>query len=86
MGLLGAFQTPNFSWAEPNWNQGRAKLPRPAELIHTSILIQAERNSKEKNVHFGKSACKIRDNNICIRFGRWKVHRLNQTFQSNNNK
>ena len=60
---LGPFQTPNFRFAEPNWNQGRAKLFRPAELIHTPISIQAELNSKAKNAYFGASACKIRYNN-----------------------
>ena len=32
-----------------------------------------------KNAHFGQTACKIHYNNLCIRFGSWKVRRLNQS-------
>ena len=34
---------------------------------------------KEKNAHLGKTAGKMRHYNLCIRFGAWKVRRLNQS-------
>ena len=53
---LGPVQTPNFSWAEPNSNQGRPKLLRPAELIKTPILNAAELSSKREKCSF-RSNC-----------------------------
>ena len=53
---LGPVQTPNFSRAEPNSNQGRPKLFRPAELIQTPILIPAELNSEDEKCSF-RSNC-----------------------------
>ena len=69
---------PNFSWAKPNSNEGRAKLFRPAELIQTPILIAAQRSWKAKNFHFDQTAYKLHDN-LCIRFGTWKVQCPNQS-------
>ena len=33
----------------------------------------------EKNAHFGRTACKIRYDSLCVKFGTWKVRRLNQS-------
>ena len=43
--------------------------------FHEPKLIQIRR----KNAHFGQTACKIRYNNLYIRFGSWKFRRLNQS-------
>ena len=52
----------------------RPRLFRPAELIQTLILIAAELSSKGEKYSF-RSNClqNIRYNNLCIRFGTWKV-------------
>ena len=47
-------------------------------LIQTPILIPAELNSEGENAHFGQTAYKIRYKSLCIKFGTWKVRRLNQ--------
>ena len=49
---LGPVQTPNFSWAESNSNQGWHKLFEPAELIQTLILIAAELSSRGEKCSF----------------------------------
>ena len=41
--------------------------------------FQPNKIQKEKNAHLGKTASKIRYYNLCIRFGTWKVRRLNQS-------
>ena len=46
--------------------------------FHEPNLIQKE-SLKNENAHFSQTAFKIRYNNLCIRFGTWKVRRLNQS-------
>ena len=47
---------------------------RQSQLKLNCTLVQ-----KAKNAHFGWTAYKIRYNILCIRFGTWKVRRLNQS-------
>ena len=84
--LRDPVQTPNFSLAELNSNLDRPKLTKVRLLIQTSNLIRRTQFSLNQNwskllVKKPKTetACKIRYNNLCIRFGTWKVRRLNQS-------
>ena len=84
--FLGPVQTPNFSWAELNSNLDRPKLSKVHLLIQTSNLIRRTLFSLNQNTskcqRFSgkvKTACEIRYNNLYIRFGSWKVRRLNQS-------
>ena len=76
-GLTHSVQTPNLD---------RPKLTKVRLLIQTSNLIRRTQFSLNQNwskllVKKPKTetACKIRYNNLCIRFGTWKVRRLNQS-------
>ena len=53
--MLGPVQTPNFSWAEHNSNEGGPKC-RPDELIQTPFLIKDELSSKGEKCSF-RSNC-----------------------------
>ena len=46
--------------------------------FHEPNLIRKE-SLKNENAHFSQTAFKIRYNNLCIRFGTWKVRHLNQS-------
>ena len=46
--------------------------------FHEPNLIRKE-SLKNENAHLSQTAFKIRYNNLCIRFGTWKVRRLNQS-------
>ena len=48
------------------------------QIFHEPNLIRKE-SLRNENAHFGQTAYKIRYNNLCIRFGTWKVRRLNQS-------
>ena len=63
------FHDPNLSRnkAEPNWIDSDSDLNSSQKKF-----------KKEKNAHFCQTAFKIRYNNSCIRFGTWKIRRLNQ--------
>ena len=83
---LGPVQTPNFSWAELNWNLDRPKLTKVRLSIQTSNLIRRTQFSLNQNwskllVKKPKTetACIIGYNNLCIRFSTWNVRRLNQS-------
>ena len=52
---LGPVQTPNFSWAEHNSNEGGPKF-RPDELIQMPFLITDELSSKGEKCSF-RSNC-----------------------------
>ena len=63
-------QTSNFSWgiirikADPNY------LDR-LNWFTLRSQFQSSKIQKEKNAHFGQTACKIRYNNSLIKFGVW---------------
>ena len=66
-------------WAEPNSNQGRPKLSRPAEFIQTPILIAAKLISNREKCSFRSNCSQKHYDNLCVRFGTWNVRRLNQS-------
>ena len=65
--------------AEPNNGSGlKTEAWFRRRTFHEPNLIRKE-SLKNENAHFGQTAYKIRYNNLCIRFGTWKVRRLNQS-------
>ena len=66
--VIGPVQTPNFSRAELNSNLDRPKLTKVRLLIQTPNLIQINPKLLVKKPKT-ETACKIRYNNLSIRFG-----------------